>query len=94
MVILIYLYFFLITIIQLFTQMCFMSFQFKELLEHMWNDWALEKTDVENKIMHQYAQTTRLVMIYHSRKKYTRRFSYKKKMHAFLTVRFKLYFYV
>lgn len=72
----------------------FMSLQFKELFEHMWNDWALEKNDIENKIMHRHAETTRLVTIYHSRKKCTRRFSYKRKMHAFLPARIRLYFYV
>lgn len=58
----------------------------------MWNDWAMEKTDDEIKIMHQHAETTRLLTIYYSGKKNTRRFIYKRKTHAFLIVRFRLYF--
>ncbi|EFN63963.1 hypothetical protein EAG_09576 [Camponotus floridanus] len=50
---------------QLYSRIFYVD-KIKELLEHMWNDWALEKTDIESKIMHQYAKTTRLVMIYHS----------------------------
>ncbi|CAL1681668.1 unnamed protein product [Lasius platythorax] len=47
---------------QLYTRVVHMD-KFKELFEHMWNDWAMEKTDDEIKIMHQHAETTRLLTI-------------------------------
>ncbi|XP_072761716.1 uncharacterized protein [Anoplolepis gracilipes] len=50
---------------QLYTRIVHVD-KFKELFEHMWNDWALEKTDEEIKIMHQYAETSRLFIIYHA----------------------------
>ncbi|KAF3054608.1 Odorant receptor 218 [Nylanderia fulva] len=45
--------------------------KFKELYELMWDDWALEKTDDEIKIMHQYAETARVATIYCSVTIYT-----------------------
>ncbi|XP_072764272.1 uncharacterized protein [Anoplolepis gracilipes] len=37
----------------------------KELLERMWNDWALQKTYDEIKIMHEHAETTKLWTLYY-----------------------------
>ncbi|XP_072761711.1 uncharacterized protein [Anoplolepis gracilipes] len=37
----------------------------KQLFEHMWNDWALQKTYDEIKIMHEHAETTRLWTLYY-----------------------------
>ncbi|XP_072761714.1 uncharacterized protein [Anoplolepis gracilipes] len=56
---------FIRTVITIVMLLCIFA-QFKELFEHMWNDWALEKTDEEIKIMHQYAETSRLFIIYHA----------------------------
>ncbi|XP_072764273.1 uncharacterized protein [Anoplolepis gracilipes] len=39
--------------------------QLKELLERMWNDWALQKTYDEIKIMHEHAETTKLWTLYY-----------------------------
>ncbi|XP_072764599.1 uncharacterized protein [Anoplolepis gracilipes] len=39
---------------------------FKELLERMWQDLALQKTDDEIRIMHQYAETARLVTSFYT----------------------------
>ncbi|KAL6255322.1 hypothetical protein P5V15_013662 [Pogonomyrmex californicus] len=36
------------------------------LLERMWNDWSLQKTNYEIKIMHEHAETTRLVTVCYS----------------------------
>ncbi|KAF3054606.1 Odorant receptor 349 [Nylanderia fulva] len=40
-------------------------FQFKELFEHMWKDWALQKTDEEIKVMHEHAKTVRKFTFYY-----------------------------
>ncbi|EZA58279.1 hypothetical protein DMN91_006436 [Ooceraea biroi] len=37
--------------------------KYKKLFDYMWRDWALQKTKDEIKIMHDYAETTRLVML-------------------------------
>ncbi|XP_072764540.1 uncharacterized protein [Anoplolepis gracilipes] len=39
--------------------------QLKELFERMWNDWALQKTYDEIKIMHEHAETTKLWTLYY-----------------------------
>ncbi|XP_072764233.1 odorant receptor Or2-like [Anoplolepis gracilipes] len=49
-------------LVQLHTRVIYVD-KLKKLFEYMWNDWALEKTDDEMKIMHQYAETTRLLTI-------------------------------
>ncbi|KAF3054607.1 Odorant receptor 319 [Nylanderia fulva] len=49
---------------QIYTRVIYID-KFKELFELMWNDWALEKTDDEIKIMHQYAETAKSISIYY-----------------------------
>nr|XP_012232210.1 PREDICTED: uncharacterized protein LOC105677903 [Linepithema humile] len=39
----------------------------RELLNRMWNDWALQKTEDELKIMHEYAEISRLLTLHYSR---------------------------
>ncbi|XP_029155543.1 uncharacterized protein LOC114928486 [Nylanderia fulva] len=39
--------------------------KFKELFEHMWKDWALQKTDEEIKVMHEHAKTVRKFTFYY-----------------------------
>ncbi|KYQ54170.1 hypothetical protein ALC60_12385 [Trachymyrmex zeteki] len=39
--------------------------KFRELFERMWQDWALQKTHHETKIMHEHAEITRLFTFYY-----------------------------
>ncbi|XP_011646689.1 uncharacterized protein LOC105433214, partial [Pogonomyrmex barbatus] len=65
------------------------------LLERMWNDWSLQKTNYEIKIMHEHAETTRLVTVCYSCKKNIKfRFIYEGARCAFLSIRSTLYFCV
>ncbi|XP_032670694.1 uncharacterized protein LOC116843901 [Odontomachus brunneus] len=64
----------------------------KELFDCIWNDWALQKTEDEMKIMHKHAGTSRSLMIYFSRKGNTRfRFTYRRKKPP-LSVRLRLHY--
>ncbi|EZA54938.1 hypothetical protein DMN91_006439 [Ooceraea biroi] len=40
--------------------------KYRKLFDHMWRDWALQKTKDEIKIMHDYAETTRLVTLFYT----------------------------
>ncbi|XP_067204057.1 odorant receptor 13a-like [Linepithema humile] len=42
----------------------------RELLNRMWNDWALQKTEDELKIMHEYAEISRLLTLHYSLQMY------------------------
>ncbi|XP_011863919.1 PREDICTED: uncharacterized protein LOC105559890 [Vollenhovia emeryi] len=43
--------------------------QLRDIFEHMRNDWRLQKTQYEIKIMRQHAESTRLYTFYYARKK-------------------------
>ncbi|KAL0109100.1 hypothetical protein PUN28_014296 [Cardiocondyla obscurior] len=69
--------------------------KFKELFERMSKDWALQKTQDEIKIMHDYAETSRLSTLYSLSKRTIKpRLVYKRKRQAFLAMRSRLYFFI
>lgn len=73
----------------------FSFFQFRELFDHIWSDWALQKTEVEAKILHDYAETTRLVTLVFTRKRNLKsRLSRQRKLSAFTPVRSRLHLFV
>ncbi|KAL6429089.1 hypothetical protein ACFW04_008105 [Cataglyphis niger] len=43
--------------------------KFKKLFDCIWQDWTLQKTDDEIRIMHQHAEMTKLFTFYYARKK-------------------------
>ncbi|XP_014484225.1 PREDICTED: uncharacterized protein LOC106749370, partial [Dinoponera quadriceps] len=51
------------TLIHLYMRVIHMN-KLRKIFEHMWKDWALQKTDDEVKIMHKYAETSRLMSFY------------------------------
>lgn len=57
----------------------------------MWQDWALQKTNDEIRIMHQHAKITKLVTLYYARKKNIKLFYYQNK---FLLVNSRLCLYI
>ncbi|KYM76655.1 hypothetical protein ALC53_12950, partial [Atta colombica] len=67
--------------------------KFRELFERMWQDWALQKTHYEIKIMHEHAEISRLFTLYYISKR-NPRFVYRKKGQALLSITPRLYFYI
>ncbi|KAG5329058.1 OR4 protein, partial [Acromyrmex charruanus] len=61
--------------------------KFRELFERMWQDWALQKTHHEIKIMHEHAEISRLFTFYYiSKRNINPRFVYGRKGQALLSI--------
>lgn len=78
----------------LFTVRYFIYLQLKYLFEHIWNDWKLQKTRYEVKIMCERAEITRLLIFYYLSKKNIKFRFIQGKKYAFLSARSTLYFCV
>ncbi|XP_011066015.1 PREDICTED: uncharacterized protein LOC105153083 [Acromyrmex echinatior] len=57
----------------------------RDLFEHMWNDWRLQKTNYETKIMQKHAETSKLLTLYYLRKKNIKLRFIQRKRRAFLS---------